>query len=389
MPRKMKARTRHIAVALRMAGIAGQDKLNGIFEYLSEGHRWSMSIYRTRHEFTPDTVRAEIAKGADGFILGIPGTEEALAEVAKTDLPAIILNISPGTLAQRKAGVILIKSDSEAVGKEAAHTLLSQGVFKSYGYAGYRTNDDWSVERGRSFRDALQKAGFIGRMFDVTHYPDKTEDRATLVSWLKSLPKPCGILASCDDRAYEIIDVCREIGIRIPQEIGILGVNNDPILCENSDPKISSIQPDFKREGYLAARAIDRMPKERIIRVGVKQVVHRESTYPMSNSGKLVQKALAYIEKNATRKTSTLDVAAHLHVSRSLLDLRFRELQGESVHDAIQSRRLGEVKRRLLSTRDSIEKISADCGWDNINSLKNLFHKATGKSMREWRTSPM
>lgn len=389
MPRKMKARTRHIVVALRMAGIAGQDKLNGIFEYLSEGHRWSMSIYRTRHEFTPDTVRAEIAKGADGFILGIPGTEDALAEVAKTDLPAIILNISPGALAQRKAGYVLIKSNSEAVGKEAAHTLLSQGVFKSYGYAGYRTNEDWSVERGRSFRDALQKAGFIGRMFDIAHYPDKTEDRATLVSWLKSLPKPCGILASCDDRAYEIIDVCHEIGIRIPQEIGLLGVNNDPILCENSDPKISSIQPDFKREGYLAARAIDRMPKERIICVGVKQVVHRESTYPISNSGKLVQKALAYIEKNATRKISTLDVAAHLHVSRSLLDLRFRELQGESVHDAILSRRLGEVKRRLLSTRDSIEKISADCGWDNVNSLKNLFRKKTGKSMREWRSSAL
>ena len=82
MPVKMKAKTRHIVVALRMAGIAGQDKLNGIFEYLSEGHRWSMSIYRTRHEFTSDTVRAEIAKGADGFILGIPGTEDALAEVA-------------------------------------------------------------------------------------------------------------------------------------------------------------------------------------------------------------------------------------------------------------------------------------------------------------------
>lgn len=368
-----------------MAGIAGQDKLNGIFEFLSEGHRWSLSIYRTRHEFTPDTVRTEINKGADGFILGIPGTEDALAEVAKTDLPAVILNISPGALAHRKAGYILIKSDSEAIGREAAHTLLSQGVFKSYGYAGYHTNDDWSVERGRSFRDALREAGFVSSMFDVTHYPDKTEDRATLVSWLKSLPKPCGILASCDDRAYQIIDVCREIGISIPQEIGILGVNNDPILCENSDPKISSIQPDFKREGYLAARAISRMPREQTICIGVKQVVHRESTYPMSNSGKLVQKALAYIEKNATRKMTTLDVATHLHVSRSLLDLRFRELQGETVHAAILSRRLGEVKRRLLSKRDSIEKISADCGWDNINSLKNLFRKATGKSMREFR----
>ena len=384
----MKANTRHIVVALRMAGIAGQDKLNGIFEYLSEGHRWSLSIYRTRHEFTAETVRQELAKGADGFILGIPGTEDAIAEVAKTDLPAVVMNIPPSLLAKRRTGYVLIKSDSAALGKEAAHALLSQGVYKSYGYAGYHTNEDWSVERGKSFRDALQDAGFIGRMFDVTHFPDKTEDRATLVTWLKSLPKPCGILASCDDRAYEIIDICRETGIRIPQEIGILGVNNDPILCENSDPKISSIQPDFKREGYLAARAIDNQPKRQVILVGVRQVVHRESTYPMSNSGKLVQKALAYIEKNATRKISVLDVAAHTRVSRSLLDLRFRELQGESVHDTIVNRRLNEVKKRLASTHDPIEKISADCGWGNINSLKNLFHKVTGKSMREWRASP-
>ena len=384
----MKSSLRHIVVALRMAGIAGQDKLNGIFEYLSEGHRWSLSIYRSRHEFTAEAVRHEIAKGVDGFILGIPGTDDAIAEVAKTGLPAVVLNVPPGALARRRAGYVLIKSDSDAVGKTAAHELLSQGVYKSYGYAGHHTDEDWSVERGKSFRRALQDAGFIGRMFDATHYPDKTEDRATLVEWLMSLPKPCGILASCDDRAYEIIDVCRETGLRIPQAIGILGVNNDPILCENSDPKISSIQPDFRREGYLAARAIDMPPRQRTILVGVRQVVHRESTYPMSNSGKLVQKALAYIEKNATRKITALDVAVHTRVSRSLLDLRFHELQGESVHATIANRRLNEVKKRLASTHDSIEKVSADCGWDNVNSLKNLFRKATGKSMREWRASP-
>lgn len=383
----MKSGTKHIVVALRMAGIAGQDKLNGIFEYLSEGHRWSLAIYRTRHEFTPEAVRHEIARGADGFILGIPGTEDAIAEVAKTGLPAVLMNVPPGALARRKSGYILIKSNSEAIGREAAHTLLSQGVFKGYGYIGYHVDEDWSVERGRAFRDELQKAGFSGRMFDVAHYPQKVEDRATLVSWLKSLPTPCGILASCDDRAYEVIDICQEIGIRIPQEIAILGVNNDPILCENSDPKISSVQPDFKREGYLAARAIDKPPKDRTVLVGIRQVVHRESTYPMSNSGKLVQKALVFIERNATRKLCVRDVAAHLRVSRSLLDLRFRELQGSSVHAAIVGIRLNAVKQRLLSSHDPIEKISADCGWENVNSLKNFFRKATGKSMRAWRTS--
>ena len=381
----MVTQAKHVVVALRMAGIAGQDKLNGIFEYLSEGHRWSLAIYRTRHEFTAKAVREEIARGADGFILGIPGTDDALAEVARTSLPAIVLNIAPGPLAQRKRGFVLIKSDAAAVGREAAQALLAQGVYKSYGYAGYRTDEDWSVERGRSFREALAKAGFVGRMFDVTHYPNQTEDRATLVKWLRALPKPCGILAACDDRAYEIVSLCNEVGLKIPQEIGILGVNNDPILCENAEPKISSVQPDFKQEGYLAAKALDKAPKTRDIRVGIRQIVHRESTYPMSPSGKLVQKALVFIDKNATHKLSVADVAAHLRVSRSLLDLRFRELQGSSVHAAIAAARLNEVKRRLRTSREPIETISAACGWENANSLKNLFRKTTGKSMREWR----
>ena len=395
----MNTSSKHVVVALRMAGIAGQDKLSGIFEYLAAGHRWNLAIYRTRHEFTAKTVRDELARSASGFIIGIPGTTDALAALAKTDKPVILMNVSPGPLISGKRGFTLIKSDGETVGREAARTLLAQGVYKSYAFAGYRTDDDWSRERGRAFRETLQKAGFIGRMFDVTHFKDRMDDRATLISWLKGLPKPCGILAACDDRAYEIVDACNECGIRIPSEIGILGVNNDPILCENSNPRISSVQPDFHREGYLAALTLDRMMQKassstprpsnpstsKPLLVGIKQIIHRESTYPLSNSGLLVQKALAFIGRDAARKLSVEDVAAHLRISRSLLDLRFRELQHESVHAVILRARLAEVKHRLRTTSDTIERIASDCGWANANSLKNAFHRETGLSMRDWR----
>ena len=395
----MNTSSKHVVVALRMAGIAGQDKLSGIFEYLAAGHRWNLAIYRTRHEFTAKTVRDELARSASGFIIGIPGTTDALAALSKTDKPVILMNVSPGPLTSGKRGFTLIKSDGETVGREAARTLLAQGVYKSYAFVGYRTDDDWSRERGRAFRETLQKAGFICRMFDVTHFKDRTDDRATLIAWLKSLPKPCGILAACDDRAYEIVDACNECGIRIPSEIGILGVNNDPILCENSNPRLSSVQPDFRREGYLAAQTLDRMLQKapfspprpldpstsKPLLVGIKQIIHRESTYPLSNSGLLVQKALAFIGRNAARKLSVEDVAAHLRISRSLLDLRFRELQHESVHAVILRARLAEVKRRLRTTSDTIERIASDCGWANANSLKNAFHRETGLSMRDWR----
>ena len=381
--------TKRIVVALRMAGIAGQDKLNGIFQYLNEGHRWTLAIYRTQHEFSPAAVHEEVARGADGFILGIPGTDEAMRAVAASGLPAVAMNVDPAPLAHG-GGWVLVKSDAVAVGREAAQTLLQQGVYKSYGYMGYRTDDDWSRERGRAFRAALAEAGFVVRMFDSTHYPDRMEDRSALLEWLESLPKPCGILAACDDAAFDILDLCKDAGTPVPQEVGVLGVNNDPILCEHAEPRLSSVQPNFTREGYLAAQLLDHgLAKHRgqTVFVGVKQVVHRESTYPQSNSGKLVQKALAWIERHATSPVTSAEIAAHLRISRSLLDLRFRELQHETVHGAVVRIRLAELKRRLLATRDTIEKITADCGWTNANAAKNLFKRCFGVSMREFRAA--
>jgi len=386
-----------IAVALRMAGIAGQDKLNGIFEYLSEGHRWQLSIYRTAHEFTAETVRHEIRLGAEGFIAGIPGTDDALAALAETNLPTVLMNVDGGGIGARKSGIAYVRSDSAAIGRAAAQELLKQGSYKSFGYAGYRSETDWSRDRGTAFCGTLAKAGFVGRMFDLAHYPGKVEDRAALVGWLRDLPKPAGIFAACDDRAFEILDACREAQLDVPTHVGILGVNNDPILCENAEPRLSSVQPDFIGEGRLAAELLDKMLAAPSFRsgqrctvhlVGVRQIVHRDSTRPLSEAGLLVQKALAYIEKNALAGIGVQDVARHLKVSYSLINLRFQELQRQSIYDVILTIRLNEVKRLLRTTSDPLAAIAAACGWKNPTSLKNLFKRRFGLSMSAWRKHP-
>lgn len=399
----MKSTARKVVVALRMAGIAGQDKLNGIFECLSRGNRWLLSIYRTRHEFTAETVRHELERGADGFIVGIPETDDAIAEIAKSGKPVIVMNVPARALAGRDL-VEVVQSDSRSVGREAAAELLRQGVYRSYGYVGYRTDDSWSRERGAAFREALEEAGFLGSMFDAAHYPGRLEDRGALVRWLKTLPKPCGILAACDDRAYEVLDACREATLKVPADVGVLGVNNDPILCENAEPRLSSVQPDFVGEGRLAAELLDRLMNgtrtgrktgggRAVARrngpephtVGVKRIVHRDSTYPESQSGRLVQRALAFIAKNALSGISVADVAKALKVSEQLLALRFRELHHHSVYATILGVRLEEVKRRLRTTSDPIGRIAVDCGWENPASLMNLFKRLHGVSMRDWR----
>ena len=117
----------------------------------------------------------------------------------------------------------------------------------------------------------------------------------------------------------------------------------------------------------------------------MKTIVRRESTADVSHSGKLVQKAVAFIRKNAVRGISVEEVAKHLGCSRRLLDLRFRELQGCTVGETIIDERLGEVKRLLATTREPIESIAIACGYENSNYLKNLFKKRFGVTMRDYR----
>lgn len=385
-----------ITVALRMAGIAGQDKLNGIFEHLSQGNRWQLSIFRTVNEFTGETVRREIERGSNGFIVGIPGADDALSVLAESEIPTVVMNVSGGGIEKRTENIAFVRSDSEAIGRAAARELLKQGVYKCFGYAGYRSDEDWSRDRGIAFRDELKKVGCECRMFDIAHYADKIENLATVTEWLKGLPKPCGILSSCDDRAFDILNACRQAGISVPAEIAVLGINNDPILCENSDPRLSSVQPDFIQEGRLAADILGRMlandsyrrrQRGNTHKVGVRQIIHRYSTHPISEAGLLIQKALAYIKKNATKGIGAQDVANHLKISYSLLNLRFQELLQESVYETILKARLETVQSMLKNSQEPIDLIAEKCGWSTPASLKKIFKQRFKMSMRDYRSS--
>ena len=172
--------------------------------------------------------------------------------------------------------------------------------------------------------------------------------------------------------------------------MAVLGVDNDELICENAHPRLSSVQPDFEEEGRLAAETLDvlmhgKKLAERTLLVGAKGIVQRESTAELSHAGQLVQKAVAYINRHALDGIVVNDVVRHLKCSRRLADLRFRELQGRTILDAITERRLDEVKHRLARTRDKIDAIASACGYRNPTYLKNLFKKRFGMSMSEWR----
>ena len=371
---------KRVLVALRLNGIAGQEKLSGIFRYLGDSPEWDVRFIRSAQEFTAARVRTAIADGYDGFIISIPDTERAAAPLAETNIPTVVMDIHSPLLEARKSNIIFIRNSPEEIGLSAANHLLAIGKCRSYAFVHHKSVLQWSVNRFKSFRDTLRDNGFR------CHELKSPEG-------LEKLERPVGVFAANDDRGYDVIEFCRAHRLRVPEDVAVLGINNDTLICENCHPRLSSIQPDFEQEGYRAAELLSRMMSARnlpthdpaTLFVGVKQIVRRESTAELSHAGKLVQRALVYIRKNALKGISVGDVAEHLHISRRLADLRFRELQGTTIGETIISVRLEEVKRLLRETNEPIDTIAARCGYENPNYLKNLFKRRFAMPMREFR----
>jgi len=282
-------------------------------------------------------------------------------------------------LERRNRNITFIRNSAEDIGSKAAHFLLGLGVAHSYAFLHAHPITDWSQARFEVFKKTLDEVGlWCDELFDP--------------SAATKLKRPAAVLCANDDRAFELIKHLSAKRIKIPHGVAVLGVDNDALICENARPRLSSVQPDFEEEGRLAAETLDalmqrRTPPQRTLLVGVKKIVQRESTAEQSHSGRLVQKAVAYINGHALEGIGVRDVVTHLKCSRRLADLRFRELQGRSILDAITERRLDEVKRLLAGTRDKMDVIASSCGYKNPTYLKNLFKKHFGMSMRNFRAS--
>ena len=370
-----------VLIALRMSGIAGQQKYTGIFKYLGTEHTWDITFVRTAAEFSPARVRSALAEGYDGFIVSIPGTEKAATLLADVNVPTIVIDIHDAALSARRRNIAFIRNSAEEIGAEAANHLISIGICRSYAFVHAPSVMQWSVERFKAFRERLRDRG---------HWCHELKDPQEL----KAVERPCGVLAANDDRGFEILEWCRARRYGVPRDFAVLGINNDTLVCENCRPKLSSLEPDFEREGYLAAQTLDRMMEAgtdakirqpQTIFVGVRDIVRRDSTAEFSSSGKLVQKAVAYVRRHALEGIDVPDVVRHLGVSRRLADLRFRELQHTTIGEMITQIRLTEVQRLLRSTHEPIDAIARKCGYSNTNYLRNLFRRRFSMSMREFR----
>ena len=215
-------------------------------------------------------------------------------------------------------------------------------------------------------------------------------DQKHLARWLHDLPKPVAILAAHDARARQILETCHGNGLNVPGEVALLGVDNDEMICENTMPTLSSVQPDFEAGGYEAARLLEELMRGKArgvcnICYGVKQVVLRESSRFAHAVDRRYLRGLEFIRLNAGTAITVTDIARHMGVSRRLAEMLFRRHVGHSILDEIQEVRLTRLKTFLSETTLPIGTITWQCGYQSENHVKRVFKQKTGLTMSQYR----
>lgn len=391
----MRSIQRKVLAAIPTNETEGQLRVAGVMRYASSLANWDLRIVNSRTQFNDTGVDMLLEEGIDGCILAAytPAVEKILAR----RIPTIITLENMHEQIGPHPNCISILMDNQEIGRLAAEHFKSIGRFSSYAFVPAPPKIPWSLERKAAFFDAADKraAQFEFPEADIELVNMTGEGGiltkiSDLVEFLKMLPLPAGVFAANDILAAQVAKACRAAQLNIPSDIALVGCDNNELLCTISRPGITSIRPGFEQAGYAAARALDAMMRERppaetVMRIPGAKVVVRGSTEHIPPALAVVNAAMEYIKGHALEGISTADVVSHLKISRSLLDLRFRQLRNESVMDAILSMRLTEVKRLLETTSRKLRDIGEVCGFRSQDYLKRLFKSRFGCTMREYR----
>ena len=373
---------------------AGQQKLLGIMRFLNERiprgeDKWALSLMYSHVAITAAELQRAKRQGVKGIIILDYPSEETIGLVARSGIPCVVETTGfkngmshVATLPDKMPNIVRIVCDARELAREAAQNLVVRQSFASFGFVGTQYGESWSHERGAFFQEALAERGRECAIFKSR--------RGDLGAWLAALPRPAAICAANDSTARDVANSALAQGLRIPDDIAILGIDDDPMFCLSASPALSSVVQDFESCGFQAAEALQRLMDgdtsgPHLLRYGARGVSIRESTLSSSPHADFVQKALDWIDANACSYISAADVARALGVSRRILDLRFRELLRTTVHAVLRERRLEEVKLLLSTTDMTVGRITEQCGFTSAGHLKNLFRRTFGCAMRDWR----
>ena len=334
---------------------------------------------------------------AIGAVVECGARKSPLDTSAFGTMPVVLFSPTPG---RRAAPALSVSHDSVATARVAARELLSTGV-SHFAFVPFPAPRYWSLTRERVFAEAIRKHGNDCRTFRPATPPEPKSGESFSIAWqtalrrfLVGLPKPCGVFAANDAVAEEVLKAARFEGIAVPDDLAVLGVDNDERICERCEPALSSIDPDFRRAGMLAAELVFEAaakggtpPAAGRLSFGPLRVVHRASTRMSAVSDKCVADAIALIRSKACEGLRAADVAARFPCSRRLACVRFRKATGRTMLDEIHAVQLETAKRLLETTDIPLKALSDFCGFEDPNSLRKFFRRETGTTLRAWRAA--
>jgi LacI family transcriptional regulator len=373
-----------VALLIETSNAYARGLLEGVTAYLREHRPWS--IYISEHGRGDSVPHWLQGWKGDGIIARIENRNIARA-VGERKLPTVDLSA-----ARLLPGVPWAETDDAAIARFGFEHLIERG-FRHLGFCGL-TDYNWSIWRCEHFKKLAKDAG---RECSVHMTParggraaDWSIDQDDLARWLGGLPKPVGVLACFDIRGRQVLDACRSAGLRVPDDVAVLGVDNDPVLCELADPPLSSVAPDTGRTGYVAAELLDRMmsgldvPAEAHL-ISPVGVVARRSTDALAIEDADVSAAVRFIREHACDGIGIERVLETVPLSRRALETRFRKLLGRTPHEEIVRVQVERARELLTQTDLPLKSIGKRLGIPHPEYFNVVFKRVTGQTPGAYR----
>ena len=381
----MKKRPR-VALLIETSNSYGRGLLRGIHAYVRDHGPWST--------YLPEQGRGDPPPGwlknwnGDGIIARIENRQIAQA-IGKLKLPVVDVSA-----ARALPSTPWVETDDDVIVRLAVEHLIERG-FKNFGFCG-DARFAWSRLRGAAMERLLAESGRkchaieIGSKGSTASRP--VNEEAQLTSWLKSLPRPIGIFACYDIRGHQLLEICRRNDIAVPEQVAVLGVDNDELLCALADPPLSSVAPDTHRTGYVAAELLDQMMKGQRVPaephlVKPLELITRQSTDVLAVDDPHVAQAARFIREHACDGVNVEDVLTRVPLTRRALECRFKKLLGRTPHEEIQRVQLRRVEQLLKETDLSISAIADRAGYKYGEYLSAAFKRKYGITPGEYRSA--
>lgn len=360
--------------------------LRGLVRYSKESGDWlfyrmpSYLIGR-RDEEGAKTIASWAKKWKADAIIGRWAFQDT-SELEKLGIPVVLQNIQ-----SRSDSFSNLTGDYIGTGKLAANFFIKRG-FRNLAYFGVKKSI-WSDERLQGFKSVASEYDFDVKELVVGV---KDEHNYKMIGkWAAELTKPAAVFVCDDSHAITVVESCKMAGIQIPEDITLLGVDNDELLCEISDPPISSIALDVEQGGYELCRALHRkiLTKDSTpfnISIPPGAIVQRASTRSHGIHDSIIEKLVSYIDENFTNDISTAEILEQYPLSRRSIELKFKkEMGGTTIYRYITHCRVARFAQYLTTTDLPLSEIATLCGISDYSNFSRVFKKITGCSPAEYR----